>query len=454
MVGCGKIGITIVHKEGSWYYLKFAIYENNKIFLDQEFSKYPNVEVAIEEVRKKSRKKAYTCPFCGEYLFLRAGTKYDPHFAHSRDKSCLMAQAYEQYEQQVERESPQHSVIRETVFDELKTQEKYKPGLTVEYGYKAKADEHWKYVPDIIINKGAKEIGISILTDVHHKGDKPLAQMIRKRNEYFKEKGMLNIWFIEYRELSVDLSNRTLFLWESETLLTTKTTWDHKWDVLVKQLSGSTKYKVSKVFNYNERVELQYDVRSLYYVRSKGDNISFYVYRLILDELRSPYRGFAVSTGYKMQLSKALIVHDQIRLANEDMENQQMELFKEDFTKGIDHIVQAETCHKESENPVLISSILDKPAAIISPIKQQGAEKDLPLIHWDDGTFHHMIGQLKRGFITEHDAAMLERYLRHNRELVVFKGVELPDIQKMANEALGKIPYPEIRKHLVEIALL
>jgi hypothetical protein len=203
-----------------------------------------------------------------------------------------------------------------------------------------------------------------------------------------------------------------------------------------------------------ERVELRYDVRSLYYVHSTSDEISFSVYRLILDELQSPYRAFAVSRGYKIQLSDALVVHDQIRLANEDMEKRQMELFKVDFTKEIDHIVQSETCHKESENPVVISSIPDSPTAITSPIKQQGTGNDLSLIHWDDGTVAYLIGQLKRGCITEPDAAMPERYLRHNRELVVFKGWELRDIQKMANEALGKIPHPEIRKHLVEITLL
>lgn len=57
----------------------FANYEKVQISLEQELARYPNVEVAVEEVRKKSRKKAYTCPFCGEYLVLRVGTKYGPY---------------------------------------------------------------------------------------------------------------------------------------------------------------------------------------------------------------------------------------------------------------------------------------------------------------------------------------------------------------------------------------
>ena len=36
--------------------------------------------------------------FCEEFLKLRAGGTNEPHFAHNRGKSCLMSQAYEQYE--------------------------------------------------------------------------------------------------------------------------------------------------------------------------------------------------------------------------------------------------------------------------------------------------------------------------------------------------------------------
>lgn len=41
-------------------------------------------------------------------------------------------------------------------------------------------------------------------------------KLIRKRKKYFEEKGIDVIWFVEDRELSIDLKFRVLFRWESE----------------------------------------------------------------------------------------------------------------------------------------------------------------------------------------------------------------------------------------------
>ncbi|MEN1990285.1 competence protein CoiA family protein [Paenibacillus hubeiensis] len=422
--------------------MRIANYEKNLISLYDEFSKYPSREVAITEVRKKGRKDGYRCPFCDEYLILRAGSTNEPHFAHKQGKSCIMAQSYEQYEQQVKRESAQHSVIRDVIIDDLRTQEKYKPDLKVEPGFKAKAEAGWKVVPDIVVKKGSEEFGISILTNVHQKGDGSLVKMIQKRNQYFENKGINNIWFIEYHEMSIDLQYRVLFLWESETLLSSKTSWDFKWDDMLYDLTADNNYPISEVFNYNEKRMLDNDVRSLYYVNSTSEGISFSVHRIIFDELESPYRAFAVTTGYKMQLTEALVVQDYLRLSNDDFEIRQMELFKSDFIQGVDRLRQSDGDTQElTSHPIITEGV---------PLPQP----DLPIIHWDDGTVSYLIERLKRKYITAEDAALLEQYLRHNRELVVFKGWELRDIQKMATEALGKISDPNVRVHLMEIVHL
>ena len=69
------------------------------------------------------------------------------------------------------------------------------------------------------MQKGSKEFGISILTNVHQRGDENLVKLIRKRQKYFKEKELDVIWFVEDRELSIDLTHRVFFLWESERMI-------------------------------------------------------------------------------------------------------------------------------------------------------------------------------------------------------------------------------------------
>ncbi|SEB27565.1 competence protein CoiA family protein [Paenibacillus sp. 276b] len=425
--------------------MQVANYENNIISLYDELDKYPRRDLAITEIRKKGRKYAYKCPFCDEYLILRAGHMYEPHFAHKQGKSCTVARSYEQYEQQGKKESAQHSVIRDVIYDDLRTQEKYKPDLKVEHGYKAKAEGSWKVVPDIVVKKGSAEFGISILTNVYQKGDDSLVKIIRKRNQYFTERGLNNIWFIEDQKQSLDLSHRVFFLWESETLLSAKTAWDLKWDELLNKLTVNDTYSISEVFNYNEKEILNNDVRSLYYVHSSSEGISFSVHRVILDELESPYRAFAVTTGYKMQLTDALVIQDYLQLSNDDYENRQMSIFKSDFAEGINRLMQ------NAEGQLENIKLKDNTKQAEQNGKQKDTPKDLPVIYWDDGTVTYLVDRLKSKYISEEDAALLAQYLRHNRELVIFKGWDLRDIQKLAVEAMGKISDSTIRTHLGEI---
>lgn len=86
-------------------------------------------------------------------------------------------------------------------------------------------------------------------------------------------------------------------------------------------------------------------------VTSNQDEITFSVYRMILDELKSPYRAFAISTGYNIQLSEALVIEDQLRLANDDLEERHMALFRSDFANAL-HIMMQE--YKETYVPNII----------------------------------------------------------------------------------------------------
>jgi hypothetical protein len=197
-----------------------------------------------------------------------------------------------------------------------------------------------------------------------------------------KEKELDVIWFVEDRELSVDLTYRVLFLWESEILLTSKTPWDCKWENLVHELSINDTFPLHEVFNYHGRTELTNDVRSLYYVNSNQDEITFSVYRMILDELNSPYRAFAISTGYNIQLSEALVIEDHLRLANDDLEERHMALFRSDFANAL-HIMMQE--YKETYVPNIIqkSASLSPQTRVAKQKKVRKIKEDLEVVHWD-----------------------------------------------------------------------
>lgn len=151
-----------------------------------------------------------------------------------------------------------------------------------------------------------------------------------------------------------------------------------------------------------------------------------------------------------IQLSEALVIQDQLRLSNDELEERHRALFKSDFAKALDDMMQE---YREA----YVSQYIENPAPLptrATVMQQEPPEKfqeQLEVVYWDDGTVAYLINKLKRGYITEVDAAKLEYYLRHNRELVVFKGWELRDIQAMASAALGRIDDPKVRIHLIEI---
>lgn len=85
----------------------------------------------IETYRKSSEKEAIICPFCFEKLLLRAGEIRDVHFAHGRGQTCQMARSYDSYQTQVSRENEKHSVIKESIYTDLKGQERFNDRLAV-----------------------------------------------------------------------------------------------------------------------------------------------------------------------------------------------------------------------------------------------------------------------------------------------------------------------------------
>ncbi|WP_176462619.1 competence protein CoiA family protein [Paenibacillus odorifer] len=403
----------------------------------------------IDKYRKAAEKKAMICPFCHEELRLRAGEIRDIHFAHLKGKSCQGAEAYDTYHNQTKRENKKHSVIKEIIYNELKGQELIRPDLKVEYGYKEKAEEKWKHYPDIYLNKNGREFAVSVITNVHEIGDDKIVKTINKRNKYFKEKGLESIWFVEDRELADDYEHRVLHLWEAEYGLAIKTEEDYIWDKLLKELSEEFPgQNIPSLFGYRAHGIMNRDVRSLYYVHSIGDEITFSVYRLILDQMQSPFRGFALTEGYRMNISQALIVRDEILLSDKEQEDKNRFEFANQVLFQIEALKAEEALRRQANEVSYEEQARDEHFA--STVQETIVEVAGAYMTADIDVVEY-VSKLKYLSLSPQEAEALFYYLKVHRHELEDYGLTITEVKNWVRYALGKISEPKIRKWLVEI---
>jgi Protein of unknown function (DUF3895)/Competence protein CoiA-like family len=308
--------------------LQEAFYEGKLFHLKAYLDKVEDIKTELEKLKKRADKGAFQCPYCYDTLILKSGNIREEHFSHRHSRSCEISEASETYYQQVKRESKTHSVMKEIIYNELKGQEKINENMQVDYGYIAKGKEKWRYYPDIIVKNTDKEIAITILTNVTANKDEKLVRQIRNRNRYYQNKGMQTIWFVEDAEMSVDMKHHVIHLWEAELDIAIKTEEDLKWENVLNYLQ--IEEPLFQLFDYHHRKTPQsYDVRSLYYVHTTETEIIFTVHRFIVDELKHPFRAFALNDGYRISLSKALLTKQTIQLSDPEIEDKNRELFKE-----------------------------------------------------------------------------------------------------------------------------
>lgn len=308
-----------------------AIYEGKRFDLHNHLRRQDSIKLEVERLKKAADKGAFTCPYCNRILKLKAGDIYEKHFFHPSN-SCAISEASETYQKQIKRESKKHSVMKEIIYDELKTQEKINDNLHVEYGYIEKAEEKWKYYPDIIIENNKTELAITILTDVTAKKDSKLVQQIKKRNEYFKTKNLKPIWFVEETEQSVDMNRRVIHLWEAELDIAVKMEEDQKWEAALDHLK--TENNLFNLFNYHhQNAPSTYEVFSLYHVKSTETNITFTVQRFLKDQISHPYRAFALNEAYEIKMATALLTEDTLQLSDLLIEDQQRKSFLQEILK-------------------------------------------------------------------------------------------------------------------------
>jgi len=341
--------------------LREALYEGDyfdlKVYLESKLDK----KVEIVKLKKRADKGAFRCPYCDEILILKSGEVREEHFSHRHSKACEISTASEVYQKQIKRESRKHSLMKEIIYDELKSQEKLTTDLQVDYGFISKGKEKWKYYPDIVMNNKGKEVAITILTEVTSKQDGKLVKQIQKRNQYFQEKNLEPVWFVENAEQSIDMEHRVIHLWEAELDIAIKTSEDLRWEDTLSTLS--LKASLFELFTYHHKHSpASYDIRSLYFVHSTDTNILFTVQRFILDEVDYPYRAFALNDAYQISLSTALQTKETLQLSDPKIEMQQREYFIQTIKQKEAEFIAKEQELKDSVEGATISSKLKKTA--------------------------------------------------------------------------------------------
>ncbi|WP_197186392.1 competence protein CoiA family protein [Brevibacillus agri] len=291
-----------------------------------------NSAISREEIRnykKLADKGIYLCPYCNAELMIKSGDHREVHFSHRHSESCepskLADEAEKKYRKQVARETAKHKTMVDIIYDEMKTQSRFRTDLFVDYGYRAKK-ELLKY-PDIWAKFGDIEIAISVVTNVTPSSDTKLSKDIENRHKYFLDNGMRPLWFVERKEWSIEKEKQSIVLWDAELLIALHTKEDRKWEEMLRPLAKDSSF--FERFNYPPSMSaMSIDIRSMYYIYPTEERIVVKVQRFIKDRTTKPLRAFMINDGYEISFSKALY---KLQLGDSDIEDQERQKFLKKF---------------------------------------------------------------------------------------------------------------------------
>ncbi|MBM7662271.1 hypothetical protein JOC85_003078 [Bacillus mesophilus] len=277
----------------------------------------------VENYKKLAKKEIYKCPYCEAKLIVKNGDQRGLYFSHQHSEACMESRVIEKaekrYSKQTERETKRHSVIVDIIHDELKVKSKINKGLYVNNGYREKSD--WKEYPDIYVKSLEKEYAISVITNVNALDDTSLAQKVKARHNYFIDKGLEPIWFVERNEQAIEREKNSIILWHAELTISSKTQEDIEWESLI-AAEVKNNGMFFNLFNYPGFItHSNIDVNSLYYIFDNGGNVVVKVQRVIKDRTDKPYRAFLINEGYEIPFSEALVIEDGFKLSNKTIEN-------------------------------------------------------------------------------------------------------------------------------------
>lgn len=292
---------------------------------------------SIEQLKKLGEKKLYLCPYCKVPMTVKGGKERESHFSHPRNLSCLESTRvegnYSKYKKHIKNDSPRRQLLVSMIRDELEISAKIHDTIQVLDGYRLESLD--KYFPDIYVKTGSKEWAITVLTNMTEKESAEHSKVFKKKSDYFKEKKLIPLWFIDKSNLATENQKNSIVFFRIESLASQVSKEDRVWRRDIE--SFTDKKELFKVMNYPLRVASQRDfmeVKSVFYISQIDERNYIRVHRYVsnLADETLAYRGLLLGETSRLSFSEALQIEgESFLLKNQSQEEENREQFKQRF---------------------------------------------------------------------------------------------------------------------------
>lgn len=134
------------------------------------------------KMRKASQNNEFVCPDCGEYLVLCAGNKVEPYFRHHENANCPV---------RTNGQGSRHLLARRLLFQAAK---RSFPNAEITC-----SRQGGKYISDIFIKDGNMKMVLE------YAGQDVKLELWEKKHAYYKEEGIMDLWFLNGKKCADDV---------------------------------------------------------------------------------------------------------------------------------------------------------------------------------------------------------------------------------------------------------
>lgn len=134
------------------------------------------------KMRKASQNNEFVCPDCGEYLVLCAGNKVEPYFRHHENANCPV---------RTNGQGSRHLLARRLLFQAAK---RSFPNAEITC-----SRQGGKYISDIFIKDGNMKMVLE------YAGQDVKLELWEKKHAYYKEEGIMDLWFLNGKKYADDV---------------------------------------------------------------------------------------------------------------------------------------------------------------------------------------------------------------------------------------------------------
>lgn len=292
---------------------------------------------SIEQLKKLGEKKLYLCPYCKVPMTVKGGKERESHFSHPPNLSCAESTRvegnYSKYRKQIKNDSPRRQLLVSMIRDELEISAKIHDKIQVFDGYRLESLDN--YFPDIYVKTGSKEWAITVLANMTEKESAEHSKIFKKKSDYFKEKNLIPLWFIDKSNLATENHKNSIVFFRVESLASQISKEDRVWRRDIE--SYTDKRELFKVMNYPLRIASQrtaMEVKSLFYISQIDERNYIRVHRYVSDlaDESLAYRGLLIGETSRLSFSEALQIEgESFLLKNSSQEEENRERFKQRF---------------------------------------------------------------------------------------------------------------------------